>query len=387
MGRHSLKRRGTTLVLVALIVTAVLAAVGLALALVSPVKPAAELAPPIPGPATSKPAPTTTTADAEHPGMRALHLTAHAWSVPALRDPVLNLVREHKIDTVELDIKDESGKIGYPSALPRAREIGAIAHDAYDAKQAVEQVHALGGKVVGRLVVFRDPVLGAWAWQNGHRDMLVQRPNGQPWSSGYGKYAFTNLAHPEVRAYNLDLAVEAAGLGFDDILYDYIRRPDGPLAQMRFPGLSGSAEDSVTSFVADSGRVLRERGALLGVSVFGIAVSSPTSVAQDIPALARHADYIAPMVYPSHWGKGEYGVSDPNADPYEIVKRSLGAFAEAVRGGRAVIIPWLQDFSLGRTYGPQEVRAQIQAAHDAGMPSFLLWNAGCRYHAAALSPR
>jgi putative glycosyl hydrolase protein len=42
---------------------------------------------------------------------------------------------------------------------------------------------------------------------------------------------------------------------------------------------------------------------------------------------------------------------------------------------------------MGVTYGPQEVAAQIKAAQDNGMPSFLLWNAGARYQGAALGTK
>jgi hypothetical protein len=92
------------------------------------------------------------------------------------------------------------------------------------------------------------------------------------------------------------------------------------------------------------------------------------------------------MVYPSHWGPGEFGVGNPNSQPYDIVARSLAAFAKAVEGTDVQIIPWLQDFSLGVSYGPAEVAAQIDGARANGMNSFLLWAANCRYHDAALGP-
>ena len=51
------------------------------------------------------------------------------------------------------------------------------------------------------------------------------------------------------------------------------------------------------------------------------------------------------------------------------------------------IIPWLQDFTLGEpAYGAAEVRAQIQAAYDAGIQEWVLWNAGSRYTETALEP-
>ncbi|CCH32141.1 putative glycoside hydrolase [Actinosynnema sp. NPDC047251] len=320
-----------------------------------------------------------------HPGMRAVHLSATAWATPELRDPVLALAREHRIDTVQLDIKDESGEIGYDSQVPLARQVGAN-RNYYDARAALDQLHGMGLRVVGRVVAFRDPVLGRASWESGARDRVTQDTSGAAWSAHYGEYSFTNFANTEVRDYNIAIAKEAAQLGFDDILYDYVRRPDGPLGRMAFPGLATTPEQSIVDFLRDSRAAVRPLGAYLGASVFGIAAHSPGDVAQDIPGMSPHVDYVAPMVYPSHWGPGEYGVGNPNAQPYDIVRPSVANFVELTRGSGAVVIPWLQAFSLGHHYGPGEIQAQVAATRDAGAPSFLLWNAACAYGDSGLEP-
>jgi peptidoglycan/xylan/chitin deacetylase (PgdA/CDA1 family) len=100
--------------------------------------------------------------------------------------------------------------------------------------------------------------------------------------------------------------------------------------------------------------------------------------------MARQLDYVAPMVYPSHWAPGEYNVAIPNASPYAIVRRSLADFQRQVRGTGARVVPWLQDFSLGHTYGPAEVAAEIRGARDAGADEFLLWDPAVTYTTGAL---
>lgn len=321
-----------------------------------------------------------------YPLTRAAHLTAIGWSSPEVRDPVLQLVKDKKLNAVELDIKDENGEVGYDSSVPLAREIGAV-KNRYDAHKVITTLHGMGARVIGRIVAFRDPILAQASHDQGKDHRLVQAPDGSPYDGGhYGALSFTNFADPEVRQYNIALATEAAKLGFDDILYDYVRRPDGKLSTLRFPGLGDQTpEKSIAEFVADTQRLIQPEGKYLGVSVFGIAATRPTEIAQDIPAIAQHADYIAPMVYPSHWAAGEYGVASPNASPYEIVNRSLADFVKQVKGTRAAIVPWLQDFSLGVHYGPTEVADQIRAAARDGMNSFLLWNAGAMYQGAALT--
>ncbi|MFD3557340.1 putative glycoside hydrolase [Streptomyces goshikiensis] len=331
----------------------------------------------------------TTTKDVSargrRPMIRAAHITAIGWGDDTLRGNILALVRSGKLNAVELDVKDEDGEVGYASQVPLARQIGA-AKGYYDARKAISEIHAAGAQVVGRIVAFRDPRLASASWKSGKRDQLVLTPAGEPYDGGhYGALSFTNFANPAVRKYNRDLAVEAARLGFDDILYDYVRRPDGPLSHMRFPGIGDATpEQSITSFVADTRTALRPHAKYLGVSVFGIAATRPTEIAQDIGALVKVTDYIAPMVYPSHWGPGEYGVAQPDTAPYAIVQRSLADFARQAKGTQTEIIPWLQDFSMGSTYGPAEVAEQIKAAAANKMNSFILWNAGARYQGAAL---
>ncbi|TQM26288.1 hypothetical protein FB390_6474 [Nocardia bhagyanarayanae] len=321
--------------------------------------------------------PLTTTV--ELPKIRAVHVTAHAWSHEGLREGVLDLARSGRIDTVQLDIKDEDGVVGYDSQMPLARESGA-ATAIYDARAALTQLHDMGLRVIGRIVAFRDPTLAEWAWHAGRTDWVVQNPGGQPYSSHYGAIAFTNFAHPEVRKYNIDLAVEAAALGFDEIMYDYIRRPDGSLSSMAFPGATVDPIVSIAEFLRESQNPVHDAGAFLSAAVFGIAVTRPDQIAQDIPMMAAHLDYVAPMVYPSHWNSGEYGVANPNAQPYDIVLRSLQDFRRVTEGTGAKVVPWLQDFSLGVTYGHAEVQAQIDATAAAGIDSFVLWSPVVRYH-------
>jgi peptidoglycan/xylan/chitin deacetylase (PgdA/CDA1 family) len=314
--------------------------------------------------------------------IRAVHVTAYGWADKTLRSGLLKLISDRRINAIEIDLKDEGGLVGFNPPIPLARRIGA-AKPVYDLTELVEQMHRRGIRVIGRLVCFRDPVLAKAAWKQGKPEQVVQTPSGGPYA-GYG--GFTNFANPDVRAYNIDIAVAGAQAGIDDLLYDYVRRPDGPLSAMRFPGLHGSPSEAIVDFVRETRLALRPYRTYLGVSVFGVAATRPEEVAQDIPQMARQADYVAPMVYPSHWSAGEYNVSDPNSQPHEIVTRSLRDFQRDTRNSGSRVVPWLQDFTLGVTYGPSEVRAQIDAARDVGIQEFLLWDPAVTYTVDALTP-
>ena len=148
--------------------------------------------------------------------------------------------------------------------MPLATTTGA-AMGHYDARSALDQLHGLGVRVIGRIVCFLDPQLASWAWENDRTEMLVLQGSGGPLATDYGEAAFTNVANAEVRQYQIDLAVEAARLGFDEILYDYVRRPEGDTAAMYFPDLQGAPSVAVARFVADTNAQLAaDTNALLG---------------------------------------------------------------------------------------------------------------------------
>ena len=92
------------------------------------------------------------------------------------------------------------------------------------------------------------------------------------------------------------------------------------------------------------------------------------------------------MVYPSHFNPGEYGLADPNANPGQTVTDALALLrGRACAGREARLVPWLQDFSLGRTYTTADLQAQVDAARSLDTHGFLLWNPVGLYTADALS--
>ena len=213
--------------------------------------------------------------------IRAVHMTGRAWAYNKLRDPVLALAKQHRINAVELDIKDEDGIVNFPTTVPLAATIGARA-SFYTAAGATAALHARGLRVIGRIVAFNDPKLSTWADTHGHKDWIIQNPNGTKYLYGYNKTGFSNFAAPGVRDYNEALAVEAVKAGFDDIVFDYVRRPDGPIAKMRFPGLVGAPEDAIAGFLAEAQAKIRPLGGSLGAAAFAQASTRPRDTAQNI---------------------------------------------------------------------------------------------------------
>lgn len=317
-----------------------------------------------------------------YPETRAIHVSSAAWADPGLKADVMELIDAGLVNAVELSLKDEAGEIGFDSESEIGHRIGSV-RPLYALRDAIAELHDAGVRVIGRIVAFRDPVLVDWAWANDERDWVIQTADGEaPFRRREG---FANYANPEVRRYNLELAREAASMGIDEILWDYIRRPAGAPESMIVPNRGEtSSSEHVWRFLEEGRALLRPFGVYQGASVFGIAATRPDQIAQDIPMMASHADYISPMLYPALWNEDEYGVADPEAQPGDIIRESLADFQDAVDGKGAALVPWLQDFSLRLDYGEAEVRAQIDAATEHGAAGFLLWDPHVTYTSKAL---
>lgn len=318
---------------------------------------------------------------------RAVHVSFCAWATPSLREPVLELVDAGLINAVQLDLKDETGKVAFDLEHDMAARVGADAPDCrIDLEAAVAELHGLGVPVIGRVVAFADPVLARWAWNNGERDWVIQTSGGEMFT---GKYAgFANFASLAVTDYNISVAEEAAKAGVDHILWDYIRKPDGPIEQFKFVGLETSAEESLVEFTRLADERLAPYGVQHGASLYGVSADRPTEVSQDVEAMADHLDYVAPMIYPSHWGPGEYDVADPLHQPGDMVTATLEVWLEATEGRRARVVPWLEDSNwpvrLGYPDRARYVREQIGATYDAGIHEWMLWDSSVSYSTDAM---
>jgi len=312
--------------------------------------------------------------------MRGVHVTMALASIPGKLDEYLAL---SGINTIQLDVKDENGEVGFvPSAVPLARSIGA-AKPYYKPRAAARQIHATGKYLIGRVVVMEDPVLSSQ-----RPDLAIQNANGGPWVNHAG-LGWSNPYDRRVWEYNVDVAEAAARTGFDEIQFDYVRFPsDGDVSGIVYPGQTSTPPGWVIAeFVQYAAKRLKPLGVKVSADVFGLSATRDLGIGQIPKRIARYLDAIYPMVYPSHFGPGEYNLADPNGNPGATVAYALRDFNRQLAGTKVRIVPWLQDFSwAGRTYGMAELQAQIDSARRAKTGGYLLWNAAGIYTPGALEP-
>jgi hypothetical protein len=310
--------------------------------------------------------------------IRGVHVTMALASIPGKLDEYASTPG---LNTVELDVKDENGEVGFYRLAPRlARQVGA-AMRYYDPRRAVRELHRQGIYVIGRVVCFEDPVLS-----EKRPDLAIRTTGGDVWRNHAG-LGWTNPYDKRVWDYNLEIAKAAVRAGFDEIQFDYVRFPsDGDIESAVFPGKRREAmSTTIARFVHYATNRLRPMGARVSVDVFGLSATRNLGIGQSPRKLARIVDAIYPMVYPSHYGSGEHGLADPSAVPGRTVGRSLRDFRRQMRGGRAKLIPWLEDFTLGGETTVEKVQQQIRAARRWQSAGFLLWNPAGEYTEGGLT--
>ena len=313
--------------------------------------------------------------------IRGVHVTMALASIKGKMAEYYAL-KDEGLNTIELDVKDENGEVGFiPSAVPLAKQIGA-ARAYYKPRVVARQAHRRGLFLVGRIVTFEDPILS-----EKRPEYAIRTADGSVWRTS-GGLGWTNPYDRRVWDYNVSLGEAAARAGFDEIQFDYVRFPsDGDLENIRYPGEHAQPMGwTIPAFVQYARKRLKPLGVRVTVDMFGLAASHDLGIGQYPSRISRYVDAIYPMVYPSHYNPGEFNLDDPNAVPGTTVSYSIADYKKALVGREAEIVPWLQDFSLGRTYTLADVRDQIDAVRRYNTRGFMLWNAAGVYTDGALTP-
>lgn len=314
--------------------------------------------------------------------IRGVHVTVGLASIPGKLGEYYAL-SAYGLNALELDVKDENGSIGFTSPdLPAlATDVGA-AGTHYDEIAAVQAAEEAGVYLIGRVVCFADPTLAP-----ARPDLALQWPDGTVWRDPAG-LAWLNPYDRRAWEYVVDVAEAAARAGFDEIQFDYVRFPsDGDLGSLVYPVHRKEPKArTIERFLAYASARLRPLGVRVSADLFGLAATRELGVGQSPKLLGKHLDAIYPMVYPSHYVKGEYGITDPEAFPGRTVAASVADFQRKLHGARARVVPWIQDFSLRRLYGLDEVLDQVAAVRRRGAAGFMLWNPRGVYTVEALAP-
>ncbi len=312
--------------------------------------------------------------------VKGIYLTANSAASSKKIDEIIKLVDATELNAVVLDIKDYTGNILYDSKIPLVNELHTKRVVVKDYPAIIKKLHDHGIYVIARQTVFQDPVLAV-----AKPEWAIKAKSGGIWHDQKGLSWVDETRH-EVWDYDVAIAREAADMGFDELNFDYVRFPtDGNMKNAVMPS-SSARNEVMKNFYHYLSDKLKDKPVYLSLDFFGLImeVHDGMDIGQRIESASDAVDYISPMMYPSHYAKGQMGFANPADHPGEIVNNGMKKGEPSFVDKRAVVRPWLQAFNLGAMYDATKIRAQIDAVEKYPNAGWLLWNASNRYTTAGL---
>jgi hypothetical protein len=317
---------------------------------------------------------------------KALYLSFYGVGSKALRGPAMKLIEETELNALVIDVKGDRGMIPYRSSVPLATEVGGQKIiTVRDAEGLMALFKEKGVYTIARIVVFKDNLLAS-----ARPDLAVKTPTGEPWRDRES-LAWVDPFRKEVWDYNIQIAVEAAKLGFDEIQFDYVRFPDSHSPRFSQPSTEEARVKAITGFLQEARSKLAPYNVFTAADIFGYVCwnLNDTDIGQKLDPIASAVDYLSPMLYPSGFQFGIPGFRNPVQNPYEIVYLSLKKAQERTKISPLRFRPWLQafkDYAFDRRqFNGKELRDQISASEKFGSQGWMLWNPVNQYTAAAES--
>jgi hypothetical protein len=333
-----------------------------------------------PGQSASRPA--AIDVDKEFPVVRALYVNRFAAQSTKRMRQLIQIADETEINALVIDMKDEFGLNFQTKNAAFARNAGT-AGVVRNLPALLDTLRAHKILAIARLVVFKDSVTARV-----HPEWTIRRQDNSVWRDKQG-LAWVNPYHHELWNYNIGVAEELAKMGFGEIQFDYIRFPEpyASLPKQVFPDSKGvSKPDLLAQFLKEANARFDKVGVRTTADIFGLVttVGGPLEVGQWWEKISPHVDVVLPMVYPSHYPRGNLGLAVPNAEPYKVLNIAISRARQ--RDQKLGITrpehvrPWLQAFTLGKPpYGPAEIEAQKKGTYDSGYDGWVLWNPGSKY--------
>ncbi len=306
-------------------------------------------------------------------------------------DDILNNVRKAKnlnINAVVIDIKNDDGEITCNLENPKIKYTPYIK----DIKQLLTKLKSMGIYTIARIVTFRDKCIAGFT----DKKFAIKNKDGTIYVDEE-KMSWINPYDKEVWKYLGEIVEATAKLGFNEIQFDYIRLPQykslekTSICQELQTKSKTQIINEFLDFIIPKIHVYRVK---ISADVFGCIIPdslkqsalSSEKLGQNYVAIAGKVDYICPMIYPSHWPAGSFGVEKPDINPGTIVKYAMGYSNKALHVKKNQSRPWIQAFTATwlkrghwKEYKLRELQEQVDALRMLGIRQFCFWNPVAKY--------
>ena len=322
--------------------------------------------------------------------VRGLYVSAHSVALKGRLDELIELAKKNNINAFVIDIKGDYGELTFPMS----DEINKYTKSANknpiikEIEPVIKKLKDNGIYTIARIVSFKDTI---YAKENPDK-IIVYKDGGKAFTNSDG-LVWVSAYDKNLWEYNVTVAKEAAKVGFNEIQFDYVRFPasnGGKLDKvLNYRNTDNMTKaEAIQKYLNYAKKELSPYNVYISADIYGQVGSSSDdmSLGQFWEAVSSEVDYVSPMMYPSHYGKGVYGLAVPDANPYKTIYHSTKDSINRNNNisSPAIIRPWIQAFTATWVkghinYGPNEVKEQIKAMKDLGVDEYILWSATNRY--------
>ena len=318
--------------------------------------------------------------------VKAIYMTSWVAGTKNWREDLVKMIDETELNAVVIDVKDYTGRISFKVSDSVLQKIGAEEERIPDIREFIGELHRKNIYAIAGISVFQDPYL-----VKQRPDLAVKRKSGGVWKDRKG-ITWLDPAGKEAWEYTARIGKEAERAGFDELNFDYIRFPsDGNMTDISYDFWDEITPRHIVlkNFFAYLRQELGGLNVALSADLFGLTTWNydDLNIGQILEDSALYFDFIAPMVYPSHYPVGFNNYAKPAEHPYEIINSAMKRASErliAATSSPNKLRPWLQDFDLGATYTAEMIRKEKQAVYDAGLNSWMIWDPTNKYTREAL---
>jgi len=291
---------------------------------------------------------------------------------------ILNIIQNSEVNAIVVDVKNEYGSTMFYTNFKKANSYGAHKKRTNrDIKKFIQTMRENNIYIIARLAVFKDQLQAL-----NNPQYAIKKPDDTIWTNHDGM-AWVDPFDERSRVYTINIAKEAAKVGFDEINFDYIRFPARKGLVYSKQSTQKNRIKAIEDFLILAKKELKPYGVAISVDTYGNIcwAKDDTGIGQTLRSLSKHVDYICPMLYPSGFATGSFGFKHPALHPYEVIYRSIKHIHTII--DPSTIRPWLQYFrdytSTKKYYKKFEITEQIRAANDANTSGWMMWSPSSKY--------
>ncbi len=317
----------------------------------------------------------------ENSGMRAVYIPPSVLDSVEEVNGIIASLKNTDINTVIIDIKDESGMLYYPSSsIEIVTKVENVSQNAELLRQNIKKFKDAGFLVSGRVVCFKDNTMP--------KNRINYRPYSVLTSSNVNWY-FNNIFWMDpykstARDYLYSVISEALPFGFDEIILDEVKFPDiGPIDMLDYGEQTLSRAEILSEFINTCADIVHQAGAEISLKTSWkyvvSALSEESGQTFDISKL--NIDYYSPdflisSVVSSNRDVviGGISVSSPLKNPIGLID-ALKTNANFKLGENTVLKPFiLSSAPFDQLYSNEQIIGQAKLFGDDGYYNFCYYN-------------